>query len=299
MSSRFGAANPSRKNAKAKIMLGILLFMLVILLLVLVWLLQNNEPASSTEPVAQAPVEQLPVDSVLVYVPLFRIEAGTQLKDEMFKKVPMPQAQVPIGAMVATQPQLVLEKFASRLINPNVAITKDDISDTQPLSTIDIPMGYRLITILVDARSGVEGYAKAGARVDVLWTFIQDGKKKIATLARFVKVISLAGNNQSGKQEERVQVAQNQQTTVSLLVTEKQAKYLELARSTGELSLVLVGGTEPPPNVDAEPEIVDAGVILGTPKPEEEEQVTDGTLVIGNEKYILVNGKWKKDKSAN
>lgn len=298
MSSRFGAASSSKKNAKAKIMLGVLLSMLILVLVVLVWLLQNNQPASSSEPVA-APVQELPSDSVLVYVPLFRIEAGAQLKDEMFKKVPMPQSQVPPGAMLASQSHLVLEKFAARLINPNVALTNEDVSETQPISTIDIPTGYRLITILVDARSGVEGYAKAGARVDVLWTFIQDGKKKIATLARFVKVISLAGNNQSNNKEERVQVAQNQQTTVSLLVTEKQAKYLELARSTGELSLVLVGGTEPPPNVDAEPEIVDADRMLGTPKPQEEEQVADGTLVIGNEKYILVNGKWKKDKSGN
>lgn len=292
MSSRFGAANPGKKNAKAKIMLGILLFVLLIALLVLFWLLQNNQQATGTEQTQPVAVQAPQQDMVGVYVPLFRIDAGAKLTEDMFKVESLPKDQVPAGAMLASQKSLVIEHFAARSINPNIALTKEDVADTQPLNTIDIPVGYRLITIIVDNRSGVEGYAKAGARVDVLWTFIQEGKKKIATLARFVKVISLAGNNQTNGKEEKVQVAGP--VTVSLLVTEKQAKYLELARSTGELSLVLVGGTEPPPNVDAEPEIIDAGDMLGTPKPQEEEEVTNGTMVIGNETYVLKNGRWKK-----
>ncbi len=300
MSSRFGAASSKRgKNAKLKIILGSVVFLLVILLLALVWVLQNNQPVVGTEQVqAVEPINSVPSDSVGILIPLFRIEAGTKLTDEMFKDSFMPSAQVPIGAMLSTQRNQIFEKYAARLINPNVALLKEDVADSQPLNTIEIPAGYRLITILVDNRSGVEGYAKAGSRVDVLWTFPQDGKKKIATLARFVKVISLGGVSQSAGETERVQVAENKSTTVSLLVTEKQAKYLELARSTGELSLVLVGGTEPPPNLDAEPEIIDADKMLGVPRLQEEEQPTDGTLYVGNDKYILIGGKWKKDKSA-
>jgi Flp pilus assembly protein CpaB len=306
MSSRFGAAsNKKSRTAKLKILIGCMVLLLILLLITLVYVVQNANTASST--VSQVSVEQIKddivSDTVSILIPIFRIEEGVKLSSQMFNTDKVSRDRAPGNFVSADQLLNLNEKFAKRLINPNVPLLYDDIADSQPLSAIDIPAGYRLITIIVDNRSGVEGWAKPSTRVDVLWTFMQDNRKKIATIARFVKVISVAGRVQGAEEEARVE-AQGP-ITVSLLVTEEQAKYIELARTTGELSLVLVGGKEIPSDLGDEPKIFDMNEILRqTPKNTEPEEVAaDGVLYVEDsvtgkqKKYVLRNGRWALDKS--
>ncbi len=304
MSSRFGAATTKSRTAKLKILIGIMVLLLVILLFLLIYVVQNSDTASSstTSPVQEV-VSETSLDSVGILIPVFRIEEGNKLSSQMFNVEYFPKEKVPLHAVTADKLQALNEKFARRLINPNQPLLMDDIADTQPLSSIDIPAGYRLITIIVDNRSGVEGWAKPSTRVDVLWTFMQDRRKKIATIARFVKVISVAGRVQNTPEDPRVDV--QGPVTVSLLVTEEQARYIELARTTGELSLVLVGGKEIPSDLGEEPKIIDINEILRqTPqKSEPEEAPADGVLYVEDpatgkqKKYVLRGGRWALDKS--
>lgn len=305
MSSRFGAATTTRsRTAKLKILIGIMVLLLVILLFLLLYVVQNSNNASST--VNNTPIENKTVvnpDSVGVLIPVFRIEEGSKLTPQMFNVEYFSTDKVPLYAVTSDKLNSLTEKFAKRLINPNQPLLMDDISDSQPISSIDIPAGYRLITIIVDNRSGVEGWAKPSTRVDVLWTFMQDRNKKIATIARFVKVISVAGSSQNNADQKRVDV--QGPVTVSLLVTEEQARYIELARTTGELSLVLVGGKEIPSDLGDEPKIIDINEILRqTPQKNEPDEVpADGVLYVEDpatgkqKKYVLRRGRWALDKS--
>jgi Flp pilus assembly protein CpaB len=307
MSSRFGAATNTRsRTAKLKILIGCMVFLLILLLITLVYVVQNANTASST--VSQTLVEQIKnddasSDSISILIPIFRIEEGVKLSSQMFNTESVARDRAPGNVVTADKLAILNEKYAKRLINPNVPLLFDDIADSQPLSAIDIPAGYRLITIIVDNRSGVEGWAKPSTRVDVLWTFMQDRRKKIATIARFVKVISVAGKVQSNPEDPRVDT--QGPITVSLLVTEEQAKYIELARTTGELSLVLVGGKEIPSDMGDEPKIFDMNEILRqTPeKTEPEEVAADGVLYVEDsvtgkqKKYVLRKGRWALDKS--
>jgi Flp pilus assembly protein CpaB len=306
MSSRFGAATTRSRTAKLKILIGCMVLLLVILLFLLIYVVQNANTASSsatTSPEVEEVKEAVTQDSIGILIPVFRVEEGVKLSSQMFNTEYLPKEKVPVNAVTADKLGLMNEKFSRRLINPNVPLLMDDISDTQPLSAIDIPAGYRLITIIVDSRSGVEGWAKPSTRVDVLWTFMQDRRKKIATIARFVKVISVAGKAGNAPEDPRVDM--QGPVTVSLLVSEEQAKYIELARTTGELSLVLVGGKEIPTDISDEPKIFDINEILRqTPqKVEEEEVAADGVLYVEDpatgkqKKYVLRRGRWALDKT--
>lgn len=310
MSSRFGASSPSRsRNAKLKILIACMLLLLLVLFGTLVYVVQNSDNASGSNIPALDPkaneVPQVPSLTQGILIPVFRIEEGTKLSPEMFRAEMVPKDQVPQGAYNSDHQAALGEKFSKRIINANVPLTFDDVSDAPPINAITIPPGFRLTTIIVDSRSGVEGWAKPGTRVDVLWNFVQDGSKKVATIARFVKVVSVAGNSQNSPDAPKAQVAGP--VTVSLLVSEEQAKFIELARTSGDLSLVLVGGNEQPVNLGERPEVINIDTILGKvtdlqegPKVEIE---PDGVLYVDDpatgkqKRYILKNGKWAIDKA--
>lgn len=308
MSNRFGASGPARsKNAKLKVLIACLLLLLLLLFGALAYIVQNSDPAegAQVEPSETTATVVAPSTTQGILIPLFRIEDGSKLSPEMFRTEELPKDQIPAGAYPPELVSTIGEKFAKRIINPNVPLLREDVSDSIPLNTINIPSGFRLITIIVDSRSGVEGWAKPGTRVDVLWTFIQDTQKKVATIARFVKVVSVAGNAQNNPEQPTAPVAGP--VTVSLLVTEAQAKGIELARTSGDLSLVLVGGTEPAGTVTDEPGVIDFNDVLGqtqsAPTEEKEEVPPDGVLydndpVTGKQRrFVLTGGKWSLDKS--
>lgn len=306
MASRFGAPSASRsKNARLKILVACIFLLLLLFLAILAYVIQNQQNADglTTGPAVDNAANQANIDSIPVLVAGFRIEEGSALSEQMFIVDQVKREEVPPNAVTADRQKMLTGKFAKRLINPNVILLNDDISDVQPLTQIDIPAGFRLITIIVDNRTGVEGWAKPSTRVDVLYTFTQDGNRKVATIARFVKVISVAGNAQNNPEEQGQAVAAAGPVTVSLLVSEEQAKYIELARATGELSLVLVGGQELPGSMEEDPNIVDINKILKRPQEQEAEAVPDGVLYVEDQvtrkqkKYVLIKGRWTLDKT--
>ena len=122
-------------------------------------------------------------------------------------------------------------------------VTREMVTDQRPMSQIKIPPGFRAVTINVDSRSGVEGWARPNTRVDVLCTYTdpKDGQKKIAAVVRFVKILSVSGQTQSVEGRAAVDSAA---TTVTILVEEKSSRKVELARQIGSLSLALVGQDE-------------------------------------------------------
>jgi pilus assembly protein CpaB len=306
MASRFGAASTSRsRNAKLKILIACMVLLLLVLLATLGYVIQSTRAVEGTMPATVDTAQSnLNNNTVGILIPAFRIEEGSKLSPNMFTTEYVPNEQIPLGAVTADKLPALETKFAKRLINPNVTLVQDDISDSPPLSTIDIPPGYRLITIEVNNRSGVEGWAKPGTRVDVLWTFEKDGKQRIASIAKFVKVISVAGNIQNSPDAPQA-VAAKDPITVSLLVTEQHAQYIELARSNGNLSLALVGQTEIPNEGGVKTAIVTLDDIIGDPKPTDkvEEVPPDGVLYVDDpvtgkqKKYVLRNGRWALDKS--
>lgn len=300
MATRFGAPSPARTYAaKVRWLVSCLVAVIGVLVVTLFYIVsQSSEQVATPPPTAEAlqPLDTGP-GTVNILIASQRIEEGSQVGDHMISVQPFPGDRLPEGHFKEHEKHLVVNTWSTSLLSANSPLTRDSISQTRPINTIHIPAGYRAVTINVDARSGVEGWAKPNSRVDVLWTYTdRDKQMKVATIVRFSKVLSVGGNV-SGTAGPL-----NGTTTVTLLVTERDAKKVELARELGKISLSLVGGTEDVKD-DSPSEPVDISSILGTPRDIEgpAEEPVDGTMYSTDPKtgakvrFVLRNGRWVRD----
>ncbi len=304
MATRFGAASPAHTYAtKVRWLVGCLITVILVLGFAIIYIAQssNSETQASvtqqaTDPSQLAPTR--PTQEVLHATT--RIEEGARLEAFMFTPLPIDSDKIPLGAVKSQDLNSIVGKYAKRLINAQMPILLDDVSEVRPANSFQIPPGYRAVTITVDARSGVEGFAKPNTRVDVLWTYTQDGKKHVATITRFVKILSVGGNTASDQERAAVQGGE---TPVTLLVTEKDAKKIELARNLGSLSLSLVGEQEMG-NRTADPDEVTLQDLIGKPaEGDSSEPASDGVMYTADPRsgrqirYVLRNGRWAIDRS--
>lgn len=301
MATRFGAVTPTDTHRTKVLWIGAFLvatLTIVAVLIVVIWqasddprnAVASNQTAAEVDPGADAAMVDVAVARV-------RIEEGSRLEPHMFDKAPMEAEKTPIAVIRWQDLSGVVGMYATRRINPNMPLVRDDISPNTPLSNIKIPPGFRAVTILVDSRSGVEGFAKPGSRVDVLWTYTQDREQKVATIVRFVKVLSVAGATRAN--EENAAVGKN--TTVTLLTSERDAKKVELARTMGTISLSLVGDQEQG-SVEGEPDSITLNDLIGRPamdanveEPNDGEMFTVDPRTGRQIRYVLRNGKWVRD----
>ncbi|MFN8391718.1 MAG: Flp pilus assembly protein CpaB [Bdellovibrionota bacterium] len=306
MATRFGATPAHTYATKVKWLVGCLVSLIALLIVAFVIVAESGQAVGSQTqaPAAVEPVQQVN-PGIEVVVAQNRIEEGTRLEPFMFTSVQMEESKVPMGVVRKQDLEKVSGQFASRLIAPNVPVVLEDITNRQPINLLNIPPGYRAVTITVDARSGVEGFAKPNTRVDVLWTFSQDSKQKVATIVRFTKILSVGGMTAADRQA-NVQQGGSGATTVTLLVSEKDAKKIELARTLGTLSLSLVGdqeegSKEADPDAITIADLTNSGVdVQAAPQ----EVASDGVMYTTDPKtgrqirYILSKSKkWTQDRT--
>ena len=253
MANGFGNRG-GQSSRKVGMLVGLLILLFVCVILIAGYIFKQiqADQASENEAAANASATKLVVNSaqslenqtVKIFIARQRIEEGALLTEQLFLEETRKPMDVPRDAVTSDQRANVFNgKYAKVLINPNSPLINDYITATPPISELQIPSGFRAITITVDARRGVEGWAKPGSRVDILWTYTDtDGSKKVATIVRFVKVLSVAGQQGMAPDQNRANVGGD--TTITLLVEEYDAKRIELARTLGELSLTLAGGIE-------------------------------------------------------
>lgn len=271
MANRFGGTNAAyAAQAKMRFALGVLFMMIFILVGALIYVVTRMDQQAGlgivTQNVDGGNAEGAPViPTVDVLVAGLALQPGTQITAEVLAMRAEDQQRIPQGAILARERDQILGKFTTVSIATGQIIKASDLSQFRPLVKIEIPPGYRAVTISVDSRSGVEGWARPNTKVDVIWTFLEDGSKKVATIVRQVKVLSFAGARQT--EEERVAVGdKGGVTTVTLQVTEEDSKIIEYARTNGELSLTLVGDEEPEMPKEDSKRVVDKFTVLGIPK---------------------------------
>lgn len=282
MASRFGGASQAQVYAtKVRWLVGGLVSIIIVLSAAFLIVVQSSTPTDISIGGAQPALAMgTAAAHAEVLVAVNRIEKGMPLRPELFTTVLIAESELPMGALRKQDLSQLNEKYAAQLINPGAPLTTSSITDRRA-STIDIPQGYRAVTILVDRRSSVEYFARPDSRVDVLWTFVKDGKQQLATIVRFVKILSVAGTTAQNLQAGNVASVEGQgQTTVTLLALERDAKKIELARSIGVVSLTLVGEEDEVVERD-DPGIITPGAITGTLEPRQatpDEPKVAGTL---------------------
>lgn len=167
-----------------------------------------------------------------------RIMKGTQLKPFMFSIGHAPSGWVPkdsisdIGELAGLQ--------AAVNIPAKFPLVREYVSGTQgnPVSR-KVPEGYRAVSITTSLTNSVEGWARAGAHVDVQWIGPLEGKLYSKVMAENLEVLSA---------ERRTEPAQTSTAaapaTITLLASTEDADKIGLVSGVGEIVLHLRGSED-------------------------------------------------------
>jgi len=192
----------------------------------------QEEPRVETVVVHQSEA----IEKIDVLVPVRHIRQNEVLRPALFSTVRMPLSGVP-GKVVKTMSEIE-GKIASYPLAANFPVSPDFLSADNTINEVvaNIPSGYRAVAINVNATSSVEGWARAGAAVDVQWIVIANNERVAKLLVENARILSA---------ERQVDSQQNPNspipTTVTLLVTNADAQKISLASAGGQLVLHLRG----------------------------------------------------------
>lgn len=172
-----------------------------------------------------------------IFVAHADVIAGMRLLPSMFREEPLPEGTSP--ANFVNDERLLLGYFARHTIPGGTPLRLDMLADQPVVNpiTAQIPVGYRAVTINTNITSSVEGWAQAGARVDVLYRSQIRNEQGVTVIVENAKVISAERRIAEESNVAGVPVP----STVTLLVTEDESLRVHLGANSGMLHLVLRG----------------------------------------------------------
>lgn len=208
-----------------------------------------------------------------IYIALHNINLGDPIDANMVTLQEWPKDRIPAGSLTK------IEEIEGRRPRANI-IAGMPIVDAQLLAQGEfadpigeIPPGFRLATIAVDAQKSAAGLLSPGDRVDI--QLYVERNERTGVAQSMTKVI--LQNIRVFAVEQAVQRSadggdtRTVPKTVSLLVTVEQANKLDLAQQIGEVNLI---PRSPDDQDTAETAEVDIGILLGgkTEKNDREEE---------------------------
>lgn len=184
------------------------------------------------------------VPTLDVYVTKRHIVYGERLTKDDITTLAWPENSIPEGAFTSEEtlfnkgPDVLrtvlrtMEK-GEPLMAVKVTAPGEDAGITSRLTK-----GMRAFAIRVDVTSGVSGFLRPGDRVDVYWSGSVNGKNVTRLIDTSVKLIAVDQTANSDRSD--AAIARN----VTVEATPHQVAALAQARSTGKLSLSLVGAQD-------------------------------------------------------
>ena len=162
------------------------------------------------------------------------IDLGTALTATMLNMVPWPAGAVPKGAFL-DRAQLEGRVVTTSILagEPILEVRLAPVGTKGGLSSV-IPEGKRAITVRVNEVVGVAGFALPGNFVDVMVNTADEEDRPISKIV-LEKILVLAVAQEASRDDTKPRVV----NAVTLEVSPEQAERLDLARSVGNLSLVL------------------------------------------------------------
>jgi Flp pilus assembly protein CpaB len=139
----------------------------------------------------------------------------------------------------------------------------------------------------VDETTSVEGWARSGAKVDVVLISTVNGRGTATIIVQNAKVLSGGGpqKEKSGSQAQAVS------GTVTLMVTVEEAAKIQLASSTGILSLTLRGDEDTIESINNASISIDS-ILAGEQGPSKPAEIpSEGKIKIDGREFLIVRGK--------
>jgi Flp pilus assembly protein CpaB len=227
-----------------------------------------------------------------------KVSKGVQLREDMFTTLKLASDSLPAGIVRANERAALVGKFTSTDIGGFVPFSKEDTTaQSASIIPFEIPTGFRAVTITVNGRAGVEGWAKPNTVVDVLWFY----REKVTRIIPSIRVLSVGGSTSTDSGS-----AVPNETTVTLLVSQKDAQIIELARNLGALSLSLVGdiGNKKEAGPTELGESVTIRDILRRAEEEGKGPMIDGVMEMRDPstnqmvRYVLADGGWQPESAV-
>lgn len=229
--------SPVGQSVRFKVVIFFGVLLVLVFIAVIALLLSNRPTVATTKTVVVE--KEAAVKMMDVLVPVSDVPMGAPLEPSMFRKESRPQ--------VGVDPRSVRDfeelkgHYARSLLVSGQPLHRDFITSVRPANalTANIPDGFRAVTIRVDARTSVEGFTQPGATVDVHWSSTLKGQPAVKVIVQNAKVLSAERQTDaSAKPGAAVP------STVTLLVSARDAAKIQLASTTGSLSLSLRGDTD-------------------------------------------------------
>ena len=185
---------------------------------------------------------QATVSTGKVVVAKTDIELGSRLNTIMLKVADWPKGSVPEGAV--SDPEKIKDRVVKITVLAGEPVLESKLAPVGTkggLSAV-IAEGKRAMTVRVNDVVGVAGFALPGNYVDIVVNTeedtgkLSDGRTKSISKIVLDHILVLAVAQESSVREEGKPKVVN---AVTLEVTPEQAEQLDLARSVGQLSLVL------------------------------------------------------------
>jgi pilus assembly protein CpaB len=220
-----------------------------------------------------------------------KIEPGTPLDPSRFKKETRPV--ISGGASVVTSFEKLRGAYAASFIAAGQPLLAEYITTKAPVNEIqaNIPEGFRAVSVSVDDVSNVEGWVRAGAKVDVMLASQISNKPVITLLAQNAKVLS------TGKVGGTRAVKGAGSTTITIMVTVEEATKIQLASTAGVMSLALRGDEDTVESADSQTVTLDAVFGLATPQAVSGPP-REGRITFGGRNYLIIGGKLVPEDSV-
>ena len=146
----------------------------------------------------------------------------------------------------------------------------------------------------MDDVSNVEGWVRAGAKVDVMLASEVATKPVITLLAQNAKVLSTGkvGPSKSSRGSGNVGA-----TTITIMVTIDEATKIQLASSSGVMSLSLRGDEDTVEAPDNQTVTLDTVFGLATPRAQSG-PAREGRITFSGRNYLIIGGKLVPEDSV-
>jgi len=244
---------------------------------------ESPAPVEVATTAPPAPVVEL-IDCL---VAIEKIEPGTALDPSRFKKETRPV--VSAGTNIVTSFDKLRGAYAASFIAAGQPLLMDYVTTKAPANEIqaNIPEGFRAVAVSVNDVSNVEGWVRAGAKVDVMLASEVSNKPVITLLAQNAKVLSAGkvASSKSSRSSNNVGV-----TTITIMVTVDEATKIQLAASSGVMSLSLRGDEDTVESPDNQTVTLDSVFGLATSRAQAGPS-REGRITFSGRNYVIVGGK--------
>lgn len=201
-------------------------------------LLQSSESSRLTSPQASVSVPRRAMTLTLVTVK--EIRAGTKILPSMFKLESRELGDSDQGTVKDLDE--IVGQYARVDIAQSTPLIRSVLTNSNAESQDvgeRIPTGYRAVAIPINALTGVEGWVRPGAHVDVVWSTEREKQFVVVTIVENARVLSVERSLDT--EQPSSGIVATPPSHITLVVSSADAQKIQLAKSSGSLSLSLRG----------------------------------------------------------